>query len=58
MQETFHNAYTAVIPAAAVTPLGAEYYIRARDSKGTWTSVGSAADPSFIVVQPRTLGAP
>jgi M6 family metalloprotease-like protein len=58
MEETFHNAYTAVIPAAAVTPLGAEYYIRARDSKGTWTSVASADEPSFIVVQPRTLGAP
>jgi hypothetical protein len=38
--------------------LGVEYYIVARDSKGTLTSVGSAAKPNFIVVQPRTLTTP
>jgi hypothetical protein len=58
MEETFHNAYTAMIPAAVVTPLGVEYYIRARDSKGTLTSVGSAASPNFVAVQPRTLTTP
>jgi hypothetical protein len=56
MGETANHAYTAVIPASAVTPLGVEYYIQARDSKGTLTSVGSAAKPQFIVVQPRTIG--
>ncbi len=56
MAETANQAYTAIIPALAVTPLGVEYYIQARDSKGTLTSVGLAADPIFIVVQPRTLG--
>jgi M6 family metalloprotease-like protein len=56
MEETFHNAYTAMIPDSAVTPLGVEYFIRARDSKGTLTFVGSEASPNFVVVQPRTLG--
>jgi hypothetical protein len=58
MEETFHSAYTAVIPASAVTPLGVEYYIVGRDSKGTLTSVGLAAKPNFVVVQPRTLTTP
>ena len=57
-EETARSAYTAVIPAATVTPLGVEYYLVARDSKGTLTSVGSAANPIFIVVQPRTLVTP
>ena len=57
MAETANHAYTTVIPASAVTPLGLEYYLQARDSKGNLTSVGSAAKPIFIVVQPRTLGA-
>jgi M6 family metalloprotease-like protein len=56
MEETAKHAYTTIIPASAITPLGVEYYIQARDSKGTLTSVGSAANPNFIVVQPRTLG--
>jgi M6 family metalloprotease-like protein len=56
MEETANHAYTTIIPAYAVTPLGVEYYIQARDSKGTLTSVGSAANPNFIVIQPRTLG--
>lgn len=56
MAETANHAYTAVIPASAVTPLGLEYYLQARDSKGNLTSVGSATNPNFIVVQPRTLG--
>jgi hypothetical protein len=58
MNETANHAYTTIIPAYAVTPLGLEYYIQARDSKGTITSVGSAAKPNFIVVQPRTLTTP
>jgi M6 family metalloprotease-like protein len=58
MEETFHSAYTAVIPATAVTPMAVEYYITARDSKGTMTSVGSAASPNFVAVQPRTLAMP
>jgi M6 family metalloprotease-like protein len=58
MEETARNAYTALIPASAVTPLGVEYFILARDSKGTLTSVGSSVSPNFIVVQPRTLGMP
>jgi len=56
MAETANHAYTALIPASAVTPMGVEYYVQVRDSKGTLTSVGSAAIPIFIVVQPRTLG--
>ncbi len=56
MEQTANYAYSAVIPAAAVTPLGLEYYITARDSKGSVTSAGSAASPNFIVVQPRTIG--
>jgi hypothetical protein len=58
LEETANHAYTTIIPAPAVTPLGVEYYLVARDSKGTLTSVGSAAKPNFIVVQPRTLTAP
>jgi len=58
MAETANHAYTTIIPAAAVTPLGLEYTITARDSKGNVTSVRSAASPSFVVVQPRTLGMP
>jgi len=56
MAETANHAYTTIIPASAVTPLGVEYYIQAKDSKGTITSVGSATSPIFVVVQPRTLG--
>ena len=58
MEETANHAYTAVIPASAVTPLALEYYVQARDSKHTITTVGSAASPIFVVVQPRTLGTP
>lgn len=58
MDETANHAYTTIIPASAVTPLGVEYYIVARDSKGTLTSVGSAASPIFAAVQPRTLTTP
>ncbi|OGO35153.1 MAG: hypothetical protein A2W35_13470 [Chloroflexi bacterium RBG_16_57_11] len=58
MAETANQAYTAIIPALEVTPLGTEYYIVARDSKGTLTSIGSGANPIFIVVQPRTLTTP
>ncbi len=58
MDQTAFRAYTTTIPAAAVTPLGVEYFIIARDSKGNLTSVGSAASPIFVVVQPRTLTAP
>jgi M6 family metalloprotease-like protein len=58
MEETFRDAYTALIPATAVTPMGVEYFIHARDSKGTLTYVGSGAVPNFVVVQPRTLGTP
>ena len=56
MAEIANHAYTTIIPALVVTPMGLEYYITATDSKGTLTSVGSAANPSFIVVQPRTIG--
>ncbi len=55
MSATFRDAYTAVIPAAAVTPMGVEYYLVARDSKGTLTFRGTPDEPQFIVVQPRTL---
>jgi len=55
MEQTYRNAYTAIIPAAAVTPMGVEYYLTARDSKDNRTSVASAASPAFVVVQPRTL---
>jgi hypothetical protein len=58
MAETANHAYTTIIPALAVTPMGVEYYITARDSKGNVTSVRSAASPSFVVVQPRTLVTP
>ena len=58
MAETANHAYTAIIPYSTVTRLGVEYYIVARDSKGNLTSVGSAANPNFIVVQPRTLITP
>jgi len=58
MYETAFNAYTTMIPSTAVTPMGVEYYIRARDSKGTLTFVGSATNPIFAVVQPRTLTTP
>lgn len=56
MAQTANHAYSTVIPAAAITPLGFEYYITARDSKGSITSSGSAAAPNFVVVQPRTIG--
>jgi hypothetical protein len=55
MDETANHAYTTVIPASAVTRAGLEYYIVAKDSKGTLTSVGSAEKPNFVVVQPRTI---
>jgi hypothetical protein len=58
MEQTAHQAYSTVIPAAAITPLGFEYYITARDSKGNITSTGSADSPAFVVVQPRTITAP
>ena len=58
MEETARSAYTAMIPASVVTPMGVEYYIRARDSKGTLTFAGSAASPIFAVVQPRTPTTP
>jgi hypothetical protein len=58
MEQTAFRAYTATIPASAVTPLGVEYFIIARDSKGNLTSVGSAASPIFVVIQPRTLTTP
>jgi hypothetical protein len=58
MGATANGAYTAVIPASAVTALGLEYYIIARDSKGNLTPVGSATAPNFVVVQPRTLTTP
>ncbi|MGE5374059.1 MAG: hypothetical protein ACM3XO_03305, partial [Bacteroidota bacterium] len=58
MGMTANQAYTAIIPAAAVTRSGVEYYLVARDSKGNLTSVGSAAKPIFVVVQPRTIKAP
>jgi len=58
MGMTANQAYTATIPAAAVTRSGVEYYLVARDSKGNLTSVGSAARPNFVVIQPRTITAP
>ncbi len=58
LQMTANQAYTTHIPASAVTPLGVEYYLVARDSKGTLTFVGTAAKPNFVVVQPRTLVMP
>lgn len=58
MEQTANHAYTAIIPASAVTPMGVEYYIRVRDSKGNLTYVASAASPIFAVVQPRTLTTP
>ena len=56
MEQTANHAYTAIMPASVVTPLGLEYYIVARDSKGNLTSVGTAVAPNFVVVQPRTIG--
>ena len=56
MKENHRQAYTAVIPASAVTPLGVEYYIVARDSQDNLSSHASAELPSFVVIQPRTLG--
>jgi len=53
MKATFRDAYEAIIPASAVTPMGVEYYLVARDSKGSLTYRG---EPQFVVVQPRTLG--
>jgi hypothetical protein len=58
MNMTANQAHTAIIPAAAVTRFGVEYYIVARDSKGNLTSVGSATNPIFVVVQPRTITTP
>jgi hypothetical protein len=58
LQMTDNHAYTAQIPASAVTPLGVEYYLVARDSKQTLTFAGTAAKPNFVVVQPRTLVTP
>ncbi len=55
MEMSARDAYTTLIPASAVTPLGVEYFIVARDSKGTLTLMGSAASPNFVVVQPRTI---
>ncbi|MGD8402926.1 MAG: M6 family metalloprotease domain-containing protein [Anaerolineales bacterium] len=56
MQENHRQGYTAVIPASAVTPLGVEYYIVARDSEDNMTYKASEGIPAYIVVQPRTLG--
>jgi M6 family metalloprotease-like protein len=56
MPATFRDAYTAVIPASAVTPMGVEYYIVARDSKGNLTYRATPDEPQFVVIQPRTLG--
>jgi len=56
MQNTFRDAYTAVIPDSVVTPMAVEYYIVARDSEGNLTFRGTPEEPQFVVVQPRTLG--
>ena len=56
MKATFRDAYEAIIPASAVTPMGVEYYLVARDSKGSLTYRGMPQEPQFVVVQPRTLG--
>ncbi|HYG58582.1 MAG TPA: M6 family metalloprotease domain-containing protein [Symbiobacteriaceae bacterium] len=58
MMETAANAFTAVIPAKAVTPLGVEYYMEATDvsATGNVTSHFTAEEPMFITIQPRTLG--
>ncbi|MCL6450570.1 MAG: M6 family metalloprotease domain-containing protein [Acetobacteraceae bacterium] len=56
MAELSRSAYNAVIPAAAVTPLGVEYYITATDSKGNVSFRFVPSNPQFIAVQPRTLG--
>ncbi len=56
MGETYRFAFTATIPASSVTPAGVEYYVTATDIRGHVTSVGSAAAPKFVVVQPRTVG--
>ncbi len=55
MEMSARDAYTTLIPDSTVTPLGVEYFIVARDSKGTLTLMGSAASPNFVVVQPRTI---
>ena len=55
MTETSPNAWQATIPASAVTPLGMEYYLTAKDTVNHMTWAGSAAAPNFVVVQPRTL---
>jgi immune inhibitor A len=57
MKENHRQAYTAVIPASAVTPMGVEYYIAARDSQDNLSTHATAELPSYVVVQPRTLGA-
>ena len=36
--------------------MGVEYYLVARDSKGSLTYRGMPQEPQFVVVQPRTLG--
>lgn len=56
MAESYRFAFTATIPASYVTPAGVEYYVTATDMRGHVTSVGSAAAPNFVVVQPRTVG--
>ena len=56
MADTYRFAFTATIPAGSITPAGMEYYITASDTMGNVTSVGSAASPLFVVVQPRTIG--
>jgi immune inhibitor A len=58
LPQTAFQAYSAIVPAAAVTRSGLEYYVTARDSKGNVTSTGTAAAPNFVVVQPRTIGMP
>jgi M6 family metalloprotease-like protein len=58
MKASFHDAYTAVIPASAVTPMGLEYYIVARDSQDNFSFSPSDEIPAYVVVQPRTLGIP
>jgi M6 family metalloprotease-like protein len=56
MFENHRHAYIAVISAGAVSPLGVEYYVVARDSQGHMSSAASQDVPAYVVVQPRTLG--
>ena len=56
MGEEFRLAFTATIPASYVTPQGVEYYLTATDLRGNVTTMGTAAEPNFVVIQPRTVG--